>query len=90
MKNSHSPLFSKVASKHRVSGLVAAFCGYEVAAILSQGKIPTLTELNIRSKRVLGMVIVGGLAYHLFYDWPTERLLDDGTKTYDWRFRRKV
>ena len=44
---------------------VALLCSYEVLAILSRGKVPTLTKLDRRC-RVVGPVILGGLAVHFY------------------------
>jgi hypothetical protein len=47
--------------------IVAALCSYEVFAIIS-GKAPTLTELDKRTKHVLGALIIGGLAVHFYLE----------------------
>lgn len=46
---------------------VAIFCGYELAAIIS-GKVPTLTELDKRSKHILSIFIFATLAIHFYLD----------------------
>ncbi len=43
--------------------VVAAVCAYEAAAIVSCGKIPTITALQHRH-RTLAYLIVGALAWH--------------------------
>lgn len=46
--------------------VVVVLCGYEVMAMLSP--LPTLTQLSIRSRRVLGAVIVAVLFHHLIIE----------------------
>jgi hypothetical protein len=74
-------------TKQQFSLVVAGLCGYELAAIASMGRIPTLTELNRRYKHSVGVPILIGLAVHFYADWPTERVLDDGKPALDWRLR---
>jgi hypothetical protein len=45
--------------------VVAVVCGYELVALYSGGKIPTLSRLSCRY-RWLGPVLVGGLTLHLY------------------------
>jgi hypothetical protein len=45
--------------------VVIGLCQYEVTAILSRGRIPTLTKLS-RKHRWLPWVILGGLAVHFY------------------------
>jgi len=52
--------------KFRVA--VAVFCGYEVAAIVSGGRVPTLTELDKKTFHVLSMVIIGALIVHFYLE----------------------
>ena len=47
--------------------IVAALCSYEVFAIMS-GKVPTLTELDKRSKHTVSAFIFGGLAVHFYLE----------------------
>lgn len=52
--------------------VVAGLCQYEVAAILSRGKIAPLTAVS-RSHKWLAPVLVAGLAVHLYLDsWRPE------------------
>lgn len=44
---------------------MATLCGYEMVAIASHGRIPTLTKLNTRY-RVIGPLILGGLVAHFY------------------------
>lgn len=46
--------------------VVAAACAYESAALLSNGRIPSITKLQKRH-RPLGWVVVGWLSYHFLY-----------------------
>lgn len=71
-------------TKQQFSTAVAAVCAYEVAAIASCGKIPTLTELNRRYRHSVGVPILIGLAIHFYADWPGEL---DEQHSLDWRIR---
>lgn len=51
--------------KHAFRSVVIGLCQYEVTAILSGGRIPTLTTLS-KTHRWLPWVIVGGLSAHLY------------------------
>lgn len=51
--------------KHAFKSVVIALCQYEVTAILSGGKVPTLTKLG-KEHRWLPCVILGGLAVHFY------------------------
>jgi hypothetical protein len=51
--------------KAAFEGVVIGLCQYEVAAILSRKKIPTLTRLS-RKQKWLAPVLVAGLTVHLF------------------------
>jgi hypothetical protein len=57
----------KVRTPSHFRYIVAVLCSYEVFAIMS-GRAPTLTELDKRSKRVLGVFILGGLAAHFYLE----------------------
>jgi hypothetical protein len=50
--------------------VVAGLCGYEVAAIASRGRVPTITALS-RRWPVVGAVIVTALAVH--FTTPEDR-----------------
>ena len=60
---------SKAASK-QLTRLVMFMCGYELAALATKGKIPTISELDARTRHTLAPLILGGLAAHLFLGWP--------------------
>lgn len=47
--------------------VVVGLCQYEVAAILSRGKLAPLTQLS-RDHKWVAPVLVGGLAVHLYLD----------------------
>ena len=64
MRTSPSTSSSVVENKY-TKALVASVCGYEVVAIASRGKIPTLTCWNTQYK-VIAPVILGGLAEHFY------------------------
>jgi hypothetical protein len=49
--------------------VVAALCTYEVAAIGSGGRLPTITALDKRW-RFIGAAIVGALAIHFWAPTP--------------------
>jgi hypothetical protein len=86
VKSLRSHSYSRAVSKDALARVVAGICGYELVAINSRGMLPTLTELNKRTKHVLGGILVSGLALHLFADWPKEEILDD-IQTLNWRIR---
>jgi len=46
-----------------MDAVIAAFCGYEVAAIMSGERLPTLSRIQHRH-RVVGAAIVGYLTWH--------------------------
>ena len=52
-----------------VKTVVAALCTYEVAAIGSSGRLPTITALDKRF-RVIGAAIVVALAVHFWVPTP--------------------
>jgi hypothetical protein len=52
--------------------VVASLCMYELAAIYSRGKLPTLSTLSARH-RVVGPLLVGGLVSHLVHHRRTTR-----------------
>jgi len=43
--------------------VVATACGYEAAALISRGKIPTISSLQ-RRHRLLAYLVVGWLCWH--------------------------
>ena len=56
-----------------MDAVIAAFCGYEVAAIVSGERLPTLSLLQHRH-RLLGAAIVGYLSWH-FVRYKPKNLL---------------
>lgn len=56
--------------------LVAGLCQYETVAILSRGKLPTLTCLDRKLKHGLTPVLLGGLAVHLVFPGKLRKLSD--------------
>lgn len=46
--------------------VVALVCGYEAVALLTGGRLPTITGLQHRYRPV-GWIIVGWLSYHFLY-----------------------
>lgn len=57
------PMGSTENRPDATSLVVAAVCGYEVAAIFSRNKLPTISRLQ-RKYEPLAWVVVGWLAYH--------------------------
>lgn len=49
--------------------VIAGFCGYEVAAIVSGERLPTISRIQHRH-RVVGAVIVGYLTWHFIRYHP--------------------
>lgn len=64
---------SSAAENQITKTCVAALCGYETVAIMSRGKLPTLTRLN-HQYRVIAPVILSGLAAHFYWAWLSEVL----------------
>lgn len=52
-----------------VEAVIAAFCGYEVAAIVSGERLPTLSRIQ-HKHRVVGAAIVGYLTWHFIRYHP--------------------
>lgn len=57
--------------------IVFTLCSYEAAALVSRGKIPTLTRIAHRyRRRPLGLAVIGGLlgwlAHHLLLEQPPD------------------
>ena len=57
-------------SQRVFNAVVATLCGYEVAAICSGGRVPTLSSIDRKLKHTLSPVILGGLAAHFYGRWP--------------------
>lgn len=58
-----NPMGSPGNRPDATSWIVAAVCGYEVAAIFSNGHLPTISRLQHKFEP-LAWVVVGFLAYH--------------------------
>lgn len=56
-----------------MDAVIAAFCGYEVAAIVSGERLPTLSRIQHRH-RIVGAAIVGYLTWH-FVRYKPKNLL---------------
>lgn len=52
-----------IRATHGLHATVGAACAYEVAALASRGRLPTLSELQ-RRHDALAWLILGVLAYH--------------------------
>lgn len=61
--------------------VVGSCCAYEVAALASHGKLPTLSMLDKKCKHTVAPIILGGLTLH-FYWRP-----DDNEYPSQWRLR---
>jgi hypothetical protein len=68
-----------ITMTHWFRDLVLGLCGYEILAITTR-RVPTLTMLQARY-RVLGPVIIAGLAVHFYIDdlKTLQRIKNHGT-----------
>lgn len=58
---------SAVPAGRLLEPVVAGLCQYEVAAILSRGRLAPLTRVS-RDHKWVAPLLVGGLAVHLYLD----------------------
>ena len=61
---------------------VATVCAYEVLAICSGGRIPTLSYLDRKHKHIISAAIFAGLAAHFYVEVPHDNQYPD-----QWRLR---